>query len=113
MLQTTLNIKPLSINQAWRSSCPRYRTKEYIQYERDLLLLLPKLNIPDGKLEIQYLWGLSSKLADVDSPIKQFQDILQKAYGFNDRRIYRIIVQKKDVEKNHEFISFTIGKFHE
>ena len=110
MLQNTLNIRPLSVNCAWKGK--RYKSDEYKKYEEDLFKILPQLEIPDGKLEVQYLWGFSSKLSDVDSPIKQFQDILQKAYGFNDRMIFRIIVQKIKVPKGSEFISFTIGRFH-
>lgn len=110
MPQTTLNIKPLSINIAYRGR--RFKSKEYIQYKQDLLLLLPKLKVPAGKIEISYLWGVSNKRSDCDNLIKVFTDILQEAYEFDDCRIYRIVSEKKDIPKGHEFISFTIGKFY-
>ncbi len=35
-------------------------------------------------------------------------NILQKKYNFDDRRIYRGIVEKVDVSKGFEFINFEI-----
>ncbi|MBS9774732.1 MAG: hypothetical protein KGV59_06210 [Tenacibaculum sp.] len=104
-----LQIKPLSVNQVWQGK--RYKTNAYKQYEKLVLFLLPKLKVPAGKLEIRFVFGLSSKNADWDNPIKPIQDILQKKYGFNDRMIYKAIVEKVDVKKGDEFIKFEISEY--
>lgn len=103
-----IEIKPLSVNDAWQGK--RFKTKNYEYYERDLLRILPKLEVPEGTLKVNYIFGLSSKNADGDNCIKQFQDIISAKYGFNDRRIYKWIVEKVDVKKGDEFIEFEIEK---
>ncbi len=103
-----VNIKPLSVNQCWKGR--RFKTPIYKKYEKELLLLLPKLDIPEGKLEITITFGFSSKASDWDNPIKPFQDILQKRYGFNDSRVYKATVTKEIVKKGKEFIEFDIKK---
>lgn len=101
-----INIKPLSVNQAWQGK--RFKTDKYKAFERELILKLGKLEIPEGKLLLTATFGLSSKNADWDNPIKPFQDCLQKKYGFNDRHIYKGIIDKVDVKKGEEFIEFTL-----
>tara|TARA_R110000851_G_scaffold225021_1_gene377845 strand:- start:143 stop:466 length:324 start_codon:yes stop_codon:yes gene_type:complete len=101
-----LNIKALSVNQAWKGK--RFKTDAYKAYERSILIMLPKLSIPQGKLCVSLSFGLSSKNADVDNPVKCFIDCLQKKYGFNDRNIYELSVTKTDVKKGNEFIDFEI-----
>ena len=99
-------IKPLSANQVWRGR--RFKTKKYTDYEKELFLLLPKLKIPEGKLKLFIQVGFSSKASDLDNIIKPFQDILQKAYNFNDKKIYKLEVEKIDVKKGEDFINFTL-----
>ena len=65
--------------------------------------------IPEGDLTVEYTFGITT-LGDWDNPIKPFQDVLQKKYGFDDRRIMTAIVKKKVVKKGDEFIYFTIDK---
>ena len=101
-----INIKPLSVNQAWQGK--RFKTPKYKSYEKAVLLSLPKLEVPEGKLSLSLAFGLSSKNADIDNPVKCFIDCLQKKYGFNDRHIYKMTIEKVDVKKGDEFIDFTI-----
>jgi len=101
-----IKIKPLSVNQCWKGR--RYKTEKYKIFENDLLLSLPMITIPKGKLDIYIVWGFSSKSSDWDNPIKPFQDVLQKKYDFNDNRVYRGLVEKVDVKKGEEFIWFKI-----
>ena len=90
-----IDIKPLSVNQAWQGR--RFKTRSYHLYERILLSLLPdSYPIPKGKICAYYKFGLSSKNADCDNLIKPFQDILSKKYGFDDKRIYCVIAKKID-----------------
>lgn len=99
-----VSIKPLSVNQAWQGK--RFKTPAYKQYERDCLLLLPKVDIPEGYLEAQYVFGFSSKLSDWDNPIKPMQDILQKKYEFDDKRIKKASIVIEKVSKGEEFFAF-------
>tara|TARA_R110000772_G_C13293860_1_gene438258 strand:+ start:1751 stop:2074 length:324 start_codon:yes stop_codon:yes gene_type:complete len=103
-----INIKPLSINQCFQGR--RFKTPKYKQYEKELMLLLPILSVPNGLLEVVITFGLSSKLNDIDNGLKPFIDILQKKYLFNDRDIYKLIVEKKIVPKGAEFIECEINK---
>lgn len=105
----TIQIKPLSTNAAWRGR--RFPTTAYQVYQHDLAYLLPSsYDIPEGKLRVQYTFGVSSKTFDYDNAIKQFQDSLCKKYCFDDRRIYKAEIEKVDVEKGQEFISFSIDQ---
>jgi len=106
-----IDIKPLSVNEAWRGR--RFKTDKYKQFERDLMFLLPGLSVPEGELFIQIEWGLSSKSADIDNPLKSFLDILQKKYSFNDKEIMELIVTKKHVSKGEEYIKFKIKPYLE
>ncbi len=103
-----VHTKPLSVNKCWRGR--RFKTDDYKAYETKLLYLLPSFKVPEGKLKVLLTFGLSSKLADVDNPVKAFVDILQKRYLFNDRDIYEMILKKVDVPKGKEFIEYDIQK---
>lgn len=104
-----LAIKPLSVNGAYRGR--RFATPELSQYKKDLFRILPKLDVPEGKIAVRYIFGVSSKAADGDNLIKAFQDIIAQAYGFNDNRIYRWAVEKRDVPKGAEFVEFELSPF--
>ena len=92
----------MSVNTAWKGK--RFKTDDYKQYERDLGLLLPKEVKITNTLHLEF--GFSSKLADIDNPVKPFIDILQKKYGFNDRDLKNLIIQKEIVKKGEEYIKF-------
>lgn len=67
------------------------------------------INIPNKeKLRLYLEFGVSTKLADWDNPIKPFQDVLQKKYDFNDNRIYEATVKKVVVKKGEEYVKFRI-----
>ena len=104
-----INIKPLSVNQVWQGR--RFKTPIYKKYENELLFMLPKMKIPEGKLELTIVFGFSSSASDWDNPIKPFQDILQKRYSFNDSRVYKATIIKEIVKKGQEFIEFNIKNY--
>jgi len=93
-------IKPLSVNEAWRGR--KFKTPKYKQYERDLLIMLPK-KIKDDFTELNIKIGVSA-LFDIDNCLKPLIDILQKKYGFNDRYIKRLVIEKEIVKKGAEYI---------
>ena len=106
-----IDIKPLSVNQAWQGR--RFKTKAYNQYIKDVLLLLPSLVVPDGNLEVEITFGLSNRAADIDNPLKCFIDCLQKKYDFDDKMIYKLVVHKDITKKGKEYINFEIRGSHE
>ena len=101
-----INIKPLSVNECWQGR--RFKTKEYKQYEKDLLLMLPNIKLNIHRVSIDIVFGFSNSLCDIDNPLKPFLDILQKKYNINDRDIYKLTVSKEVVKKNSEFIKYKI-----
>lgn len=106
-LKVKLNIKPVSSNRIWAGR--RFKTPLYHDFEEEMFLILPKkFKVPEGKLEVYYKFGFSSKLSDVDNPIKPLTDVLQKFYGFNDKQIYKLVVEKELVKSGEEFIEFEI-----
>lgn len=103
--KTTLKIKALSVNQAWRGR--KFKTPQYKDYEEITLYLLPNnIVVPRKRLKLNIFVGMSSVLADIDNIAKPFIDILQKKYGFNDKEIYKLIIEKEIVKKKEEYISF-------
>jgi len=101
-------VKPLSVNEAWKGR--KFKTDKYKNYEKLLLATLPSIEIAFEKqpLEIFIEAGLSNKQSDIDNIVKPFVDILQKKYGFNDRYIYRMLVEKKNVSTGNEYIEFYV-----
>ena len=110
-----IEIKPLSVNEVWQGR--RFKSPKYKAYEQEVLYTLPakwwvqaKSNddLKGKKLMLFLKFGLSSKNADIDNPVKPLTDCLQKKYGFNDKQIYKLIVEKEIVKKKEEFIEFRI-----
>jgi len=98
-----VDYKPLSANELWTGR--RFPTEKYKKFTRDMLFLLPKIVVPEGKLQVNMIIGFSNKLADLDNSQKGIIDILQKKYEFNDSRIYGLNLTKVITEKGKEFIS--------
>lgn len=101
-----VDIKPISVNKVWQGR--RFKTKEYSNYERDLLFMLPKIELPKPPYKIYFEFGLSNKANDWDNSIKPFQDVLQKKYNFDDKDIYEAVVKKVIVKKGSEYVKFFI-----
>lgn len=102
-----LDIKPLSVNQAWQGK--RFKTNKYKKYCRDIKLILPKLEVPKGELELYLEFGFSSDLSDFDNPVKPFVDCLQAKYGFNDKMIKRCVIESVKVKKGADYIKFELN----
>jgi len=104
-----INIKPLSVNKAWQGK--RFKTKEYKSFETELLLKLPYKKYNYDKYHVYLEFGFSSKLSDIDNPVKLVLDIIQKKYGLNDRDVYYLEVKKTIVKKQNEYIKFKIKHY--
>ena len=101
-----LNIKALSVNEAWQGK--RFKSKKYVAYSRSVLAMLPKLRMPERPYKISYEFGFSNKASDIDNPVKPLQDLLCQKYGFNDRDIFQVNIRKVIVRKGCEYVSFRI-----
>lgn len=108
MKPVEISIKPLSVNRAWQGR--RFKTPAYVKYERDLLLMLPVLKLPEPPYEILLWFGISAA-SDGDNPLKPTLDILSKKYGFNDKLVHKFVIEKVVVKKGSEFIMFEIRHF--
>ena len=49
-----------------------------------------------GKLGLKFKFRFKRSNSDIDNPVKPLQDILQKHFGFDDKQVYRL-----EVEKHH------------
>lgn len=103
---TRINIKTLSVNEAWQGK--RYKTDKYEAYQKIVSYLLPKIDIPEAPFEVYYKFGFSSASSDFDNPIKPLQDILAKKYGFNDKLIKRAVIETEQVKKGDEYFEFEL-----
>lgn len=106
-----IEIKPLSVNEAWQGR--RFKTDKYKVFENHLMMLLPKLKIDlKSKLKIEFVFGFSNAGSDLDNPVKPCLDVLQKKYGFNDNKIYELNIKKELVKKGKDFIQLNISEIN-
>ena len=77
------------------------------------MYLLKPVKVSDGELELEITFGLSNRAADIDNPLKCFIDVLQKKYNFDDKMIYRLIVNKVITKKGDDFIKFYIKELEQ
>lgn len=110
MLQTKIDITPLSVNKVWQGK--RFKTPLYKKYESIVLLMLPKKTIENPPYRVDLEFGFSSPLSDIDNPIKPILDIIQKKYNINDKDIFELNVTKKIVKKTFEYININITQCH-
>ena len=101
-----INIKPLSVNKAWRGKLSK--TPTLMKYNRDIGLILPRIKVPEGFLRLSIEFGFSSKASDIDNPLKPFIDCLQNKYGFDDKNIYELAIKKEVVKRGNEYIKFNL-----
>lgn len=105
-MKVELNIKPMSVNDAWQGK--RFKTPKYKKYEKTVLMMLPKLSVPNTPFRLNLEFYFSNSTSDIDNPIKLISDIIQKKYLINDRDIYELNVKKFVVKKGNEKIIFTL-----
>jgi Holliday junction resolvase RusA-like endonuclease len=104
-----LNIKPLSVNEAYQGK--RFKTKKHNAFVKECLFLLPKIRlIPQPPYSLFIRIGVSANF-DVDNALKPFIDVLQKKYGINDRYVHKIEIEKDVVKKGCEYIFFDLQHF--
>lgn len=95
----------MSVNDAWQGR--RYKTKNYIQYTKTLLTILPNIKVPVGKIEVHFVFAISCN-SDIDNPLKLIIDVFGRKYNFNDKNIMKLIVEKINIKKGKEYFEFKI-----
>lgn len=114
VIKVFVNIKPLSINKAFQGR--RFKTKEYKEYEKEFLVLLPERKKMEGKVGINLTFFLHHpQQSDVDNFLKLILDILQKKeYIKNDNNVYYLQAQKLKIERHEiEAVKILIFEFVE
>lgn len=111
MIEQTIPVKPLSVNEAYTGR--RFKTKAYQAYCKEVSFNLKPGLIKYEKVRIEVIWYLSNAAADCTNPIKLFEDILQAKYEFNDNRVYSVEMNKVIVPKGKEAIYFKIMNHEE
>lgn len=104
-MKIEIPIKPLSINDAHQGR--HIKTKEFIQYEKDISRLLPinRKAVSDGEYFIRHVFYLKNyKLSDTGNFEKILTDLLVKrGYLKDDRYVKAFYLEKRSVKDSiHE-----------
>ena len=113
--ESKINIKPFSINKARQGK--QYKTEKCAQFMENLSILLlantPKVEIPEGDLEIHFIFGLFYyTVTDADNCVKVTQDVICSHYGIDDKRFIGGSQRKIKVPKGQEFIQYIIREYN-
>ena len=97
-----IKLKPLSVNKCWKGR--RFKTKDYLDYEKCLLLMIGKQKMIKGYVEVEYHFHIKNyKMSDVGNFEKPLSDIIVKAGMIEDDRfIKRLIIEK--FKSNQEYL---------
>lgn len=101
-------LKAMSVNTLYTGQ--RYKTPAYRKYMRDLQLLLKPMEIPEGKLRLKIVFGVSNVRSDLDNLLKGTIDGLMGTYNFDDSRIYSLWARKDIVPRGQEYIEIELDK---
>ena len=104
MEEIKIDIKPLSVNKAWRGR--RFKTDDYKAYQSELMYKLPDNAVVGTRIGVEF--GFSNKNCDIDNPVKLLLDTMQLKYGFNDRSIVELNLKKFLVKKGREYIKIKL-----
>jgi len=111
-LRVEIPVQALSINQAFQGR--RFKTRIYQAFEREATILLPRMKMMMGLVEVWYEFGLTKrnfKRSDVGNLEKCLSDILVKrGYIEDDRKIMALHLQK--VESSRYYVSIEIRQWN-
>ena len=96
-------LKPLSMNEAYMGR--KRKTAKYRNYETELPLFLPGLELPPkGPLALTIRAGFSNRSSDLDNCFKPFIDIIMQTYIETQRN------EDDGRDINHHGKSITVGE---
>ena len=94
-----LDTAPMSVNRAYGvGRKTMFKSKAYKDYDALVSKALEGHSMPvdvaEGKLKIKFRFRFTRSNSDIDNPVKPLQDILQRHFGFDDKQVYRLEVEK-------------------
>ena len=96
-----INVHPLSVNKCWQGR--RFKTKDYLNYEEEVLYLIGRNEMITGYVGVEYDFYIKNfKLSDVGNLEKPLTDIIVKAGLIEDDRF--IITMKLTKHKIAKYI---------
>jgi len=105
-----LKVKPMSVNQSYLGR--KRKSSAYHAYEKYIMTQIDAQPLPSkGLLQIDFVFGVSTRSADLDNPIKPILDLLQKIHQFNDNRVYKLTAEKHIVAKGEEYLYYRIHSY--
>lgn len=112
------NTKPMSVNRAYGvGKKTMFKSKEYREYETTIGTLLAGEEMSEemkkGKLALSFRFRFQRSNSDIDNPVKPLQDILQKHFGFDDKQVYSLHVEKLHYRGCEPFIEVEIKQLTE
>lgn len=95
MIKFSLDTRAISVNKLWRGG-RRFKSQAYIDFEREIIWLLPKEHI-DGEVEINYKFYLKKSYSnsDVSNLIKGIEDIMVKCDLITDDSLVKKFTAEK------------------
>lgn len=107
MKQIEIQIKPLSVNNAWQGR--RFKTKDYKEWQKEFTYLVGKQTPLKGAIEITLEFYIKNdKMSDIDNFLKTLLDTLKDTNIIeDDRKIQEIHAYKYHSEKEKIRITIT------
>ena len=107
------NLKPMSVNRAYSvGRKTMFKSKEYREYETAVNKRLEGHHMSEemktGKLGLKFKFRFQRSNSDIDNPVKPLQDVLQKHFGFDDKQVYRLEVEKYHYRGCQPFVEVEI-----
>lgn len=102
-----VDLKPMSVNCAWRGG-RRFKTKDHLAYERELLWLLKGQPEVKGFYEMEIIFHIKTYLrSDISNLIKVTEDIIVKS-GIveDDSKCLKLVLSK--FKSDTDWFEFTI-----
>lgn|SRR3990167_6066055 len=98
MVKISLQVKPLSINDAFKGR--RFKSREYEAYEKEVYYLLPN-GFVEGEVIVRFDFYLKNYArVDVDNLCKLLLDIItKKGLIEDDRKVVELVARKHRAEE--------------
>lgn len=112
-VSASVPLKPFSANKMYTGR--KRKSIYYKQFIREVLTSLEDdaRSVPrSGMLRVCFVFNVENIAADVDNMVKPMLDILQTKYGFNDRQVFSLVVDKYLVDADEVGIYYEIKKYN-
>lgn len=95
-IKFTLNTRAISVNKLWRGG-RRFKSSDYIDFERKIIYQLPKNERIEGEVEVYYRFHLKKNYSrsDVSNLIKGLEDVMVKCDLIDDDSMVKRLTAEK------------------